>query len=98
METLADPSSVHGLRDVALKGSPSGSRTLYGTELPAPEIRARLLAARRVVSVRDPAGQPVDRTAQESTKRRVLDRYFVECGTRSLQGARVTVHARPGGC
>ncbi|MGW0911281.1 glycosyltransferase family 39 protein [Streptomyces sp. NPDC002784] len=96
--TLTDPSSVHGLRDVALKGSPSGSRTLYGTELPAPEIRVRLLAVRRVVSVRDPAGQPVDRTAQESIKRRVLDRYFVECGTRGVQGARVTVHARPGGC
>ncbi|MCL7428276.1 glycosyltransferase family 39 protein [Streptomyces sp. YS415] len=96
--TLTDPSSVHGLRDLALKGSPSASRTLYGTELPAPEIRTRLLAAGRVVSVRDPAGQPVDRTAQESTKRRVLDRYFVECGTRSVQGARVTVHARPGRC
>ncbi|MFE6365200.1 glycosyltransferase family 39 protein [Streptomyces sp. NPDC057806] len=96
--TLTDPSSVHGLRDLALKDSPSASRTLYGTELPAPEIRARLLAAGRVVSVRDPAGQPVDLTAQESTKRQVLGRYFVECGTRSVQGARVTVHARPGRC
>ncbi|WP_231905596.1 glycosyltransferase family 39 protein [Streptomyces davaonensis] len=96
--TLTDPAALHGMRDLALERSPADSHTLYGTEVPAAEIRDRLLATDRVVTLRDPAGQPVDRTAQEITKRRVLDRYFVECGTRTLQGARITVHARPGNC
>ncbi|MBC2903218.1 glycosyltransferase family 39 protein [Streptomyces sp. PSKA01] len=96
--TLTDPGALHGMRDLALKDSPATSHTLYGTEVPASEIRVRLLATERVVAVADPAGQPLDRTTQEMTKRRVLDRYFVECGTRQLQGARITVHARPGGC
>jgi mannosyltransferase len=61
-------------------------------------IRARVLAARRIVALRDPAGQPVDRTPQEIAKRDVLARYFVSCGTRRVQGARVTVYARPGRC
>ncbi|WP_328874911.1 glycosyltransferase family 39 protein [Streptomyces sp. NBC_00287] len=93
--TLTHPSS---LRDLALKGTPTASHTLYGTEVPASEIRARLLATDRVVALRDPAGQPVDQTAQEITKRRVLARYFEECSTRQLQGASITVHAQPGAC
>ncbi|MGW0822590.1 glycosyltransferase family 39 protein [Streptomyces sp. NPDC002845] len=90
--------SVRGPRDLALERGPVDSHTLYGTEVAAPVIRARALAANRVVAVRDPAGQPVDRTAQEAVKRRVLAAYFVECGTRYAQGARITVYARPGRC
>lgn len=92
------PTASPGLRDLALDRSPAASRTLYGTEVPAREIRARLLAETRVVSLRDPEGQPLDRTPQEIAKRQVLDTYFVECGTRAVQGARITVHARPGAC
>ncbi|WP_399497628.1 hypothetical protein [Streptomyces sp. P17] len=67
-------------------------------EATASEIRTRLLASERVVALRDPAGRPVDQTAREITRRWVLDHYFEECGTRQLQGARVTVYARPDGC
>ncbi|MEV0171398.1 glycosyltransferase family 39 protein [Streptomyces sp. NPDC050803] len=96
--TFTEPESVRGLRDLALARGPAASRTLYGTEVPASVIRARMLAAERVVSVRDPAGQPPDGTPEEKVKRRVLARYFVECETRTLQGARITVHTRPGAC
>lgn len=96
--SLVDPGSVRGLRDLALDRGPVASHTLYGTEAPAPEIRNRVLAATRIVVVRDPAGQPPDRTAREEVKRRVLAERFVECGTRRVQGARVSVYARPGRC
>ncbi|MFJ4790252.1 glycosyltransferase family 39 protein [Streptomyces sp. NPDC088794] len=96
--SLPDPAPFRGLPDLALSGSPAASRTLYGTELPAADIRARLRAATRIVALRDPAGEPVDRTAQEAAKREVLAEDFVECGTRRLRGARLTVYARPGDC
>ncbi|MFC8519531.1 glycosyltransferase family 39 protein [Streptomyces sp. NPDC057257] len=96
--SLPDPGPFRGLRDLALDGTPTTSHTLYGTEAPAPVIRARMLATPRIVALRDPAGQPVDRTPEEEVKRQVLARYFVECGTRRVQGARVTVYARPGHC
>ncbi|MFJ3304043.1 glycosyltransferase family 39 protein [Streptomyces sp. NPDC086549] len=96
--SLVDPDSVRGLRDLALDRGPADSGTLYGTEVVPSVIRSRLLAARRVVVLRDPAGQPVDATAQEAVKRRVLAGYFEECGTRTVRGARVSVYARPGRC
>ncbi|WP_406441211.1 glycosyltransferase family 39 protein [Streptomyces sp. NBC_01613] len=96
--SLPDPAPFHGLRDLALDRTPSASHTLYGTEVSPSVIRARMLASPRIVALRDPAGQPVDRTAQEDVKRRVLARYFVACHTRRVQGARVSVYARPGRC
>ncbi|WP_369250315.1 glycosyltransferase family 39 protein [Streptomyces sp. R41] len=96
--SLPDPGSVRGLRDLALERGPVASHTLYGTEVPATVIRARMLATPRVVALRDPAGQPLDRTPQEIVKRRVLAEYFEECGTRQVRGARVTVYAHPGEC
>jgi mannosyltransferase len=96
--SLPDAAPFHGLRDLALDRAPSVSHTLYGTEVSASVIRARMLASPRIVALRDPAGQPADRTAQQDVKRRVLGRYFVECGTRRVKGARVTVYARPGRC
>jgi mannosyltransferase len=96
--SLPDPGSVRGLRDLALDRDPVASDTLYGTEVPAPVIRARMLATPRIVALRDPAGQPLDTTPQETVKRRILAAYFEECGTREVRGARVTVFARPGEC
>lgn len=96
--SLTDPGSVRGLRDLALDRGPVASHTLYGTEVPARVIRARMLTAARIVAVRDPAGQPLDTTPGEIVKRRVLATRFEECGTRRVQGARVTVYARPGAC
>ncbi|MFG2025970.1 glycosyltransferase family 39 protein [Streptomyces sp. NPDC048825] len=96
--SLPFPHAVSGLRDLALDRSPVASRTLYGTEVSASVIRARMLDMTRIVTVRDPAGQPVDAIAQESMKRDVLAAYFEECHTREVRGARVTVYARPGAC
>lgn len=96
--SLPFPDAVSGLRDLALDRSPVASRTLYGTEVPASVIRARMLDMTRIVTVRDPAGQPVDAIAQEAVKRDVLAAYFEECRTREVRGARVTVYARPGAC
>ncbi|MHB9854726.1 glycosyltransferase family 39 protein [Streptomyces krungchingensis] len=96
--SLPDPGSVRGLRDLALDRNPVASHTLYGTEVPAEVIRARMLAAPRIVAVRDPAGQPLDAAPGEAVKRLTLAEHFVECGTRRVRGARITVFARPGRC
>ncbi|MFF3577963.1 hypothetical protein [Streptomyces mirabilis] len=96
--SLPDPGSLSGLRDLALDRAPAASHTLYGTEVAAPVVRARMLTATRIVAVSDPAGQPLDATPGEIVKRRVLATYFEKCGTRRVQGARVTVYARPGTC
>ncbi|MCT9084360.1 glycosyltransferase family 39 protein [Streptomyces fulvoviolaceus] len=96
--SLPEPDSVRGLRDLALNRGPADSATLYGTEVAAPVIRARMLAATRILAVGDPAGQPLDRTPQEEAKRQVLADHFEECGTRYLQGARITEYVHPGTC
>lgn len=96
--SLPDPGSVRGLRDLALARDPVASHTLYGTEAPAAVIRARMLATDRILAVRDPAGEPVDQNAREAVKRQVLAAHFEECGTREVQGARVTLYARPTEC
>ncbi|WP_240362412.1 MULTISPECIES: glycosyltransferase family 39 protein [unclassified Streptomyces] len=96
--SLPDPGALRGLRDLALDRAPAASHTLYGTEVPAPVVRARMITASRIVAVSDPAGQPLDATPGEIVKRRVLATYFEKCGTRRVQGARVTVYARPGTC
>ncbi|WP_244202114.1 glycosyltransferase family 39 protein [Streptomyces diastatochromogenes] len=96
--SLVDPQAVHGLRDLALERAPRDSGTLYGTEAGPSVIRPRLLAARRIVVLRDPAGQPLGPDPREAVKRRVLSAAFKECGTRTVRGARVSVYARPGRC
>ncbi|MEU5537165.1 hypothetical protein [Streptomyces sp. NPDC020362] len=96
--SLADPDSVRGLRGLALDRAPAPSGKLYGTEAGPSVIRARLLAARRVVVLRDPAGQPLRPDPRETVKRQVLAASFEECGTRRVRGARVSVYARPGRC
>lgn len=96
--TLVRPADFRGLTDLALRRSPRASHTLYGTELPAAEIRARVPDFRRVVAVHDLPGQPLDDTDQEAAKREALRAAYVVCGTRRVTGARITVYARPGGC
>ncbi|WP_230885326.1 hypothetical protein [Streptomyces spinoverrucosus] len=96
--SLSDPAAVRALRDIALDRTPAASHTLYGTEVPAHVVRARMLATPRIVAVGDPPGQPLDRTEAELVKRRVLDAYFEECRAWQVQGARIAVYARPGRC
>lgn len=96
--TLVRPADFRGPTDLALRRSPRASHTLYGTELPAAEIRARVPDFRRVVAVHDLPGQPLDDTDQEAAKREALREAYVVCGTRRVTGAQITVYARPGAC
>ncbi|MFI1206140.1 glycosyltransferase family 39 protein [Streptomyces sp. NPDC020802] len=96
--SLPYPRAVADLRDLALDRGPHASRTLYGTEVSPSAVRTRMIAATRIVTVRDPAGQPLDAFAGETMKRDVLRTHFEECATRAVHGARVTAYARPGHC
>nr|BFD85106.1 hypothetical protein StreXyl84_45070 [Streptomyces sp. Xyl84] len=95
---LSRPRLYAGLDDLALAESPASSGTLEGTELPAATIRRRLLAARRVVALADPAGQPLDPYPQEAVKRDVLRRRFEVCARTRVHGAQVIVYAPTGRC
>ncbi|MGH4033996.1 glycosyltransferase family 39 protein [Actinomycetota bacterium Odt1-20B] len=91
-------SAFRGLDDLALREGPRGSRSLYGRELPIGTVRARMLAARRIVVLSDPPSQPEDRSLREATKREVLRKHFTVCRRSDIHGARVTVYARPNDC
>ncbi|GGS98073.1 MULTISPECIES: heparan-alpha-glucosaminide N-acetyltransferase domain-containing protein [Streptomyces] len=95
---LSSPGVYGSLSDLALEHTPAASGSLWGTELPPEEIRARLLAATRVVALTDPEGQPLDPYPREAVKREVLAAHFDLCSVAQLHGARLTVHARRGTC
>ncbi|KUJ65639.1 hypothetical protein ACZ90_45830 [Streptomyces albus subsp. albus] len=95
---LSHPWDFARLRDLALDRGPIASGTLHGTELPASGIRARLLSVNRVVTINDPAGQPLGDTPQERAKRAVLREHFVPCAHRDVVGMRIISYARPGKC
>ncbi|MER5217111.1 glycosyltransferase family 39 protein [Streptomyces sp. NPDC002838] len=92
--TQARPRDTRNLTDLALAQDPVASDTLSGTELPARDITARMRAFARIVVVHDREGEPLDMSPEGRAKRRTLDRYFHECGTTTVEGARITVHAR----
>lgn len=96
--TLARPEEFRGLSDLALERSPVASDTLHGTEFTPARIRARILAARRIVAVHDLPGQPLGEAEREVVKRETLHDHFVECTSRTVTEARITVYARPGTC
>ncbi|MDK1474875.1 glycosyltransferase family 39 protein [Streptomyces sp. 549] len=91
---LHDRALYGTLDDVALRTGPGPSGTLRGVEYPPEEVRRRLGATDRVVTLSDPEDQPLDATAAEATKRDTLDRAFRRCGTTAVHGARVSVWAR----
>ncbi|MFE4832803.1 glycosyltransferase family 39 protein [Streptomyces sp. NPDC056672] len=96
--TLARPEAFRGLSDLALERSPVASDTLHGTEFTPGRIRARVVAAHRIVAVHDLAGQPLEEDEREAAKRETLRTRFEECGSRTVTQARITVYARPGSC
>ncbi len=96
--TLARPEEFRGLSDLALERSPVASDTLHGTEFTPGRIRARVLAARRIVAVHDLPGQPLEEAEGEVVKRETLRDHFEECAGRTVTEARITVYARPGTC
>ncbi|MFD0266797.1 hypothetical protein ACFVGY_09405 [Streptomyces sp. NPDC127106] len=96
---LSSPAVYRGLWDLALDRSPAASASLWGTELPSGEIRARLVdGAPRVIGLMDPAGQPLDRYPREAVKRQTLVSHFDLCSVDEVRGARIAVWARPGAC
>ncbi|WP_274559641.1 glycosyltransferase family 39 protein [Streptomyces spiramyceticus] len=96
--TLAQPAAYRDYRDLALARAVDTSDSLYGEEIPAAHIRARMLASDRIVVLGDPEGDPVDTTEQEVMKRTTLREHFEECSSKEVTGARITVYARPGHC
>ncbi|MFJ8502997.1 hypothetical protein [Streptomyces avermitilis] len=98
MWTAVEPMAFHGLSDLALTQSPRASHTLYGTEVSARRLRARMLASPCIVALSDPPGLPLDADVRERAKRAVLRTYFSVCDSTAVNGARITVYARPGRC
>ncbi|MEU6115688.1 glycosyltransferase family 39 protein [Streptomyces sp. NPDC047117] len=96
--TLSEPERFRGLTDLALSRSPAASGSLYGTEVSADRIEARMRADERIVVLGDPRGEPEDEDSRENTKRTVLRDAFERCASRDVTGARVSVYARPGHC
>ncbi|WP_327355443.1 glycosyltransferase family 39 protein [Streptomyces sp. NBC_01304] len=96
--TLADPEQFRAYPDLALAQKVDASQSLYGEEISPDRIRARMLAADRLVVLGDPDGKPLDETAQERAKRTTLEDHFEQCSAKEVTGARVTVYARPGRC
>ncbi|MEV6314763.1 hypothetical protein [Streptomyces sp. NPDC051776] len=86
------------VRDIALERDPVASGSLQGSELPAREIRARMLAEERIVTASDPARQSLDTVEPEVVKRSVLRTHFEVCSRTEVRGGRITVWARKGHC
>ncbi|WP_328968547.1 hypothetical protein [Streptomyces sp. NBC_00239] len=95
---LSSPAVHASLDDVALDRTPAASRTLQGTERPAADVRAAMLAAPRIVALSDPPDQPLDAVPAEAVKRRTLAADFELCAVVEVRGARVSLYARPGTC
>ncbi|MEV7400421.1 glycosyltransferase family 39 protein [Streptomyces sp. NPDC091267] len=95
---LSYPGSYRGLPDLAVLHGPRSGHTLEGSENAPHRIRARMLAARRIIALSDPPGQPQDPFPQERIKRDTLRQRFVECRRVQVKGAQVTLYARPGHC
>ncbi|MEV0255705.1 glycosyltransferase family 39 protein [Streptomyces sp. NPDC050732] len=96
--TLPSPRAVEGLRDLAQDRGPAASHTLYGTEVPAHVIRARMSEEPRIVLVTDPSGGTGDTIDRETVKHLVIRDRFRKCRSWHARGARVTLYARPGRC
>nr|WP_248003778.1 glycosyltransferase family 39 protein [Streptomyces sp. RLB1-33] len=92
--TEANPEDTRYLTDLALAQDPISSNTLAGIEIPAQDMPVRILKFSRIVAVRDPEGAHSNANSQEKAKTRTLKRYFRECGTTRVTGARVTVYVR----
>lgn len=95
---LPGPLATGGLDDLALGRSPAASHTLYGAEVPASVLQARMLGHTRILAVGCPRGAPADPVDATAVKRTVLKEHFVPCESRRVHGARLTLYARPGHC
>ncbi|MGW2512556.1 glycosyltransferase family 39 protein [Streptomyces scopuliridis] len=96
--TLGPGSLEQNFSDVTLSGNLQTSDTLYGKEVAPGEIRNRMLSEERIVVLREPHREEAEETTQEKAKRATLNRYFVECGSRTVGRAEVAIYARSGNC
>ncbi|MEW2546626.1 glycosyltransferase family 39 protein [Streptomyces sp. NPDC047002] len=95
---LSYPGAYRGLPDLALRGTPAGTATLEGVEAPPAAVARRVLAARRIVALTDPPGQPLDTDRAERAKRALLRDHFAVCTRVQAKGAQILLYARPGDC
>ncbi len=96
----AFPADFSGRVDLALAQNAASSGTLYGVELPAGQIRARILAAKRVIVVRTypSLDQAPDKIEQEVVKRETIAQHFSACRSTEVAGVQITLYAIPGSC
>ncbi|MEU6220599.1 hypothetical protein ABZ845_24265 [Streptomyces sp. NPDC047022] len=92
---LVSPEAFAGLRDMALLRSPEDSGTLKGVEKDPAQIRASVLAQRRILLVTDSAdvAKPVS-AERDRAKTAALERYFTVIADKQVRGRRVTVYER----
>ncbi|WP_165372061.1 glycosyltransferase family 39 protein [Streptomyces sp. L-9-10] len=96
--TLGPGSPEMNFSDVTLNGNLQTSDTLYGKEVAPGEIHSRMLSEERIIVLREPHREEVEETRQEKAKRATLNRYFVECDSRTVGRAKVVLYARSGNC
>ncbi|WP_435857822.1 hypothetical protein [Streptomyces umbrinus] len=90
--SLAYPSVNRGMFDLAQEFTPEASHDLYGTELPSPQIRARMRSSARIIVVAEPKGIHVGSGGTERMKERVLAEYFTRALTIQVDGAQVMIY------
>ncbi|WP_406148249.1 hypothetical protein [Streptomyces sp. NBC_01012] len=90
---LVSPDAFTGLRDIALARTPEESGTLKGVEASPSQVRAAMLAERRILLITD-APQVARPTSGERdrTKTEVLKKYFTPVSDEQVRGRRVTVY------
>ncbi|WP_406486839.1 hypothetical protein [Streptomyces phaeochromogenes] len=90
--SLAYPSVNRGMFDIAQELTPAASHDLYGTELPSPQIHARMRSSPRILVVTEPVGHRIESSGTEVMKERVLAEYFTKGRTIRINGARVIIY------
>ncbi|MFI1187070.1 hypothetical protein [Streptomyces californicus] len=92
---LVTPDAFTGTRDIALAETPEASGTLKGVEASPAQVRAAMLAQRRILLVTDAAGvaRPT-RGLRDRTKTEVLDTHFTLVSDERIRGRRVAVYER----
>ncbi|MEU6461015.1 glycosyltransferase family 39 protein [Streptomyces sp. NPDC046976] len=95
---LAYPGAFRGTRDLVLARAGDVSGTLYGVEVPAPEVRSRVAGVQRVWVVADRAvlaGRWTPRNPSERAKLDLLQREFT-VGAEAVRGRTVVrLYVRP---
>ncbi|MFZ4240407.1 glycosyltransferase family 39 protein [Streptomyces murinus] len=95
---LAYPGAFRGTRDLVLARAGDVSGTLYGVEVPAPEVRSRVAGAQRVWVVADRAvlaGRWTPRNPGERAKLDLLQREFTVGGEAVRGRTVVRLYVRP---